>query len=106
MVMPPAVAMRCPIAVEPVKLTISISGLVVSSAEGSEEVPVMMLMTPGGKPTSCIISTNSITASGSCGAGLITTVHPTASAGAILPATLTTGKLYGEMHATTPTGWR
>ena len=45
-------------------------------------------------------------ASGSCGAGFITTVHPTASAGAILPAMLVSGKLYGEMHATAPTGWR
>ena len=29
-----------------------------------------------------------------------------ASAGPILPAMFTIGKLYGVMHATTPTGWR
>src|SRR5438270_13129453 len=46
------------------------------------------------------------TARGSCGAGLTTTVLPIASAGPILPAMLTIGKLYGVMHATTPTGWR
>ena len=47
-----------------------------------------------------------MTASGSCGAGLITTVLPVASAGATLPAIDVIGKLYGVMHATTPTGWR
>ena len=41
-----------------------------------------------------------MTASGSCGAGFTTTVLPIASAGPILPAMLTIGKLYGVMHAT------
>ncbi len=50
--------------------------------------------------------TSSITASGSCGAGRTITVLPIASAGPILPAMLTIGKLYGVMHATTPTGAR
>ena len=45
-------------------------------------------------------------ASGSCGAGLTTTVLPAASAGATLPAMLTMGKLYEVMQATTPSGWR
>ena len=45
-------------------------------------------------------------ASGSCGAGLTTTVLPAASAGATLPAMLTMGKLYEVMQATTPRGWR
>ena len=47
-----------------------------------------------------------MTASGSWGAGFTTTVLPIASAGPILPAMLTIGKLYGVMHATTPTGCR
>ena len=59
---------------------------------------VTTLTTPGGKPTSCMISASSRMASGSCGAGFITTVQPAASAGAILPAMLTSGKLYGVMH--------
>ena len=45
-----------------------------------------------------------MTASGSCDAGRTTTVLPIASAGPILPAMFTIGKLYGVMHATTPTG--
>ncbi len=45
-------------------------------------------------------------ASGSCGAGLTTTVLPMASAGPTLPAVLVSGKLYDVMAATTPTGAR
>jgi len=47
-----------------------------------------------------------MTPRGSCGAGFTITVLPIASAGPTLPAMLTIGKLYGVMHATTPTGWR
>ena len=68
--------------------------------------PVTTLTTPGGKPTSCMIRTSSITASGFCDAGRTTTVLPIASAGPSLPAMLTTGKLYGVIAATAPTGWR
>ena len=49
---------------------------------------------------------SSATPSGSTGAGFTTTVLPQASAGPILPAQLVIGKLYGVMHATTPTGSR
>ena len=45
-----------------------------------------------------------MTASGFCDAGRTTTVLPIASAGPSLPAMFTIGKLYGVMHATTPTG--
>src|SRR5213080_2518648 len=98
--------MRCPTAVLPVKLIMSTSGDSTSAAPTSALDPVTTLTTPGGKPTSSRTRTNSITANGSCGAGLITTVFPVASAGAILPAMLAIGKLYGVMHATTPTGGR
>ena len=104
MVAAPASMMRAPTLVEPVNDTMSTSRLVVRAAAGSGLDEVMMLMTPGGKPASCMISANSMTARGSCGAGFMTTVQPTARAGAILPAMFTTGKLYGEMQATTPTG--
>src|SRR3954452_23008534 len=98
--------MRWPIAVEPVNDTMSMSDDAVSAAAGAASAPVITLTTPGGNPTSCMISARTRIASGSCGAGLTTTVQPTASAGAILPATLVSGKLYGEMHATAPTGSR
>ena len=57
-------------------------------------------------PTASQIRANSMIASGSWGGGFITTVLPVASAGPTLPAMLVSGKLYGAMHATTPTGWR
>ena len=47
-----------------------------------------------------------MTARGSCGAGLTTTVLPMASAGPILPDMFTIGKLYDVMQLTTPTGAR
>src|SRR5580704_14263537 len=98
--------MRVPTAVDPVKLTQSTSGDSVNTAAGSGLELVTMLTTPGGKPTSSKMRANSINMSGSWGAGFMTTVLPAASAGATLPAMLTSGKLYDAMHATTPTGWR
>jgi len=85
--------MRAPTAVEPVKLTQSTSGDSVRTAAGSAFELVTMFTTPGGKPTSSQIRASSISMSGSWGAGFITTVLPAASAGATLPAMLTSGKL-------------
>ena len=92
--------------VEPVKLTQSTSSESTKAAEEAGPFPLTRLTTPGGKPTSLRMRTSSTMASGSCGAGLTTTVLPAASAGATLPAMLTMGKLYEVMQATTPRGWR
>ena len=99
-------AMVTPTWVEPVKLTQSTSSASTSAAEEAGALPLTRLTTPGGKPTSLRMRTSSTMASGSCGAGLTTTVLPAASAGATLPAMFTIGKLYEVMHATTPSGWR
>src|SRR5881397_2934188 len=102
----PAVsAMRCPTGVLPVNDTMSMSAST-SACPASAPEPVTTLNTPGGSPASSTASANRSTASGSCGAGFTTTVLPMASAGATLPAMLVSGKLYGVMHATTPTGCR
>ena len=98
--------MACPTGVEPVKLTMSTCGDATSAWPASGREPVTTLTTPAGNPASWSTSPNTVTASGSCGAGFTTTVLPMASAGPILPAMFTIGKLYGVMHATTPTGWR
>ena len=91
---PPATApIAWPTPVEPVKLTMSVWGLATIASPTSGPEPVTMLTTPGGKPTPSRISTSRMTASGSCGAGLTTTVLPMASAGPTLPAQLTAGKL-------------
>ena len=106
MVKPPASKIAEPTAVEPVKLIMSTCGDVTRASPTSGFEPTMQLTTPGGKPTSSTMRISSMIASGSWGAGFITTVFPVASAGPILPAMFTNGKLYGEMQATTPTGWR
>ena len=98
--------MRTPTWVEPVKLIMSTSGDSTRAAAGAASAEITRLTTPGGNPTSSRMRTSSTTASGSWGAGFTTTVLPMASAGATLPAMLTSGKLYEVMQATTPTGWR
>jgi hypothetical protein len=98
--------MRRPTPVEPVKLIMSTCGDDTSASDAAMSVPQVTLMTPGGNPASFMISTSLMTASGSCGAGFTTTVLPMASAGPILPAMFTTGKLYDVMQLTTPTGAR
>ena len=97
---------RWPTTVEPVKLTMSTCGEATRASPTSAPAPVTMLTTPGGKPASTTASANRSTARGSWGAGLTTTVLPMARAGPTLPAMLTSGKLYGVMAATTPTGRR
>ena len=63
-----------------------------------------MLSTPGGTPASAARATSASEVSGVSSAGLQTTVHPAASAGAILRAIIAAGKFHGVMAATTPTG--
>src|SRR3954471_2431181 len=98
--------MAWPTVVDPVKLTMSTPGCPTRAAPTCGPDPVTRLTTPGGKPTSSRTAASSITHRGSCGGGFMTTVHPTARAGAILPTMFTVGKLYGAMQATTPTGTR
>ena len=105
-VLPPASKMRAPTAVEPVNEIMSAFFELTSASPSSGEEPVTTFTTPGGKPTCRHISANSMMASGSWGAGFITIVFPVARAGPTLPAMFTSGKLYGEMQATTPTGCR
>ena len=90
----------------PVKLIMSTLRESTSAEPTSGFEPVTMLTTPGGNPTASQIFASSMIDRGSCGGGFITIVLPVASAGPTLPAMLVSGKLYGAMHATTPTGWR
>ena len=93
MVGAPAAAIRTPTAVDPVNDTMSMSGDEVSTDAGSGPWALTRLTTPGGNPTSSSTRASSTMASGSWGAGLMTTVFPMASAGATLPAMLVRGKL-------------
>ena len=104
--MPDADAMiRRPVAVEPVKVTMSTIGLEVSSSPTSPW-PVITLKTPGGMPASAATSAIIMASSGVQGCGFRTTVQPAASAGAVFTTLSMNGKLKGVMAATTPMGSR
>ena len=76
---------RRPTAVEPVKLTISTSGLVVSTSPIVLSAAVTTLTTPAGMSVcSAIKRPRARPVHGVSGAGFRTTVQPAASAGAIL----------------------
>ncbi len=76
------------------------SGPVTSAAR----VVGITLRTPAGSPASASSSANRSVVSGVRSAGLITTVQPAASAGAILRVAIASGKFQGVMRSTGPTG--
>ncbi len=74
-------------------------------AETAREAEVVMtLTTPAGRPASSSSCTNSSVVSGVSSAGLMTTVQPAASAGAILRVAIARGKFHGVMRKHGPTG--
>ncbi|MCY1432985.1 hypothetical protein D9M71_490030 [compost metagenome] len=93
---------RRPVAVEPVKVTLSMSGWEVIQGPKSSP-PDTTLTTPGG--SSSLISSPSLSeVSGVKGDGLSTTVLPATSAGASFQTASRTGKFHGTMAPTTPIG--
>src|SRR3989449_1581796 len=96
-----------PTSVEPVKPIFRMSGWVSSSAPTRpERLVVSTLNTPAGSPASSATFAIASAVSGVADAGLRTTVHPAARAGAILRVTIVAGKFHGVTAATGPTGWR
>ncbi len=93
-----------PVAVEPVKVILSISGCSVISGP-SVSSPVMMFTVPAGT-TSLISSATRSVVSGVKGDGLSTMVQPATSAGTIFWIAIMIGKFHGTMPPTTPTGTR
>ena len=77
---------RLPARVEPVKLTMSVSGCETSASPTTVPGPVTRLNTPAGRPTASQISASTKALSGTTSLGLSATVHPAASAGATLLA--------------------
>ena len=96
---------RRPVAVEPVNVTMSTIGLLVSSSPTSPW-PVITLNTPGGMPASSATWAMKNASSGVHGCGFSTTVQPAASAGADFTTLSMNGKLNGVIAATTPIGSR
>jgi hypothetical protein len=80
-----AAMMARPVGVDPVNVTMSTSGLVVSTAPTSGSDELRTLTTPAGMSVwLAMISPSASVTSGVSGAPLSTTVHPAASAGASL----------------------
>jgi hypothetical protein len=98
-----AAMIRLPASVEPVKATLSTPGWATRWAPASRS-PGTTLTTPAGTPAAASASAKTKFDSGASGAGLSTTVHPAASAGAVFQAASVTGAFHGTMAATTPTG--
>ena len=100
----PAVAVRIsrPTSVEPVKATLCTPGWRTTAAPAAPS-PVTTFSTPGGSPASWAASANSSAVRGVYSAGLRTTVHPAANAGATFHASMSRGKFQGMTWPATPT---
>ncbi len=103
----PAVASRIlrPTSVEPVKAILSMPGWRTIASPVAPS-PVTMLTTPFGSPAISQISANSSADSGVNSAGFRMTVLPSAIAGAIFHASISSGKFHGMIWPQTPTAMR
>ena len=95
---------RRPTSVEPVKVSLRTSGLLVSSLPVSPEGPVMTLQTPGGMPARSASTARASALKGVCEAGRMTPVQPAAQPGPVLRVIIAAGKFQGVMAAKTPIG--
>src|SRR5688572_19100017 len=94
-----------PTSVLPVKVSLRTRASAKNASEtaaGSEVVSTWK--TSAGPPAWTHKSTRRIAVSGDCSAGLSTTEHPAASAGATLRVTMAAGKFHGVTAYTGPTG--
>ena len=93
-----------PTSVEPVNDSLRTASLAVSSPPTVRASPVTTLNTPAGMPARSASSARASAEYGVKLAGLTTTVHPAASAGAHLRVIMAFGKFQGVIAAHTPTG--
>jgi hypothetical protein len=93
-----------PTCVEPVKLSLRTSGLLVSSPPICFESPVTTESTPAGTPARSASTAIASAEYGVSSAGLTTIVQPAASAGPTLRVIMAAGKFHGVMAAVTPIG--
>ena len=93
-----------PTCVDPVNDNLRTVGLLVISAPISRVTPATILITPAGTPARAASSVNANADRGVSLAGLQTTVHPDARAGATLRISIAFGQFHGLIQATTPTG--
>src|SRR5690606_18404152 len=94
-----------PTAVEPVKVTLRTSGLlVISTPTAGASVAATTLKIPAGSPACNASSAIASADSGASAAGCSTAAQPAARAGPTLRAIMALGKFHGVIAATTPTG--
>src|SRR5690606_2584508 len=94
-----------PTSVDPVKESLRSRGSAMIGADTFEDVEVCAtLTTPAGSPAFSNSDTMKSVVRGVSAGGLITTVHPAASAGAILRVAIANGKFRGVMKNDGPTG--
>ena len=81
-------------------------GCLTSASPASSPMPLTRLNTPVGSPASAKIPAHSDAESGVNSAGLSTTVHPDASAGASFQDSSMNGVFHGVISPATPLGLR
>src|SRR5262245_23664386 len=99
-------AIAQPTAAEPVNVIYATSSWVASASPTTEPEPVTTFSHPAGTPSPFSNSASSSDDTGVCDAGFSTTGQPAAIAGASLCTTRLSGKLNGEIAASTPMGTR
>ena len=97
-------SMRLAVAVEPVKTTPATRGSEVMAVPTVDPVPGRNWSAVRGMPASCMSSTARWAMRGVASAGLARTALPAASAPAIWPVKMASGKFQGEMQAMVPRG--
>ena len=95
-----------PVADSPTNPIALISGCSVSARPADSPRPCTVFNTPGGRPASSAISDSNAAVHGDHSAGLCTTVHPAASAGAIFQVESMNGVFHGVITPTGPSGDR
>ena len=103
---PALAAMARPVAVPPVKPTMSMPGWLTSASPVTLPRPLTRLTTPGGRPASCITSIMRRTDNGVYSDGFSTQVLPKGMQVATRMEDSASGAFHGEMTAATPFGSR
>ena len=94
-----------PTSVEPVNESLRSRGSAMIGADSALDFDVCTtLTTPSGRPACSSSDTKKIVVSGVSAGGLMTTVQPAASAGAILRVAIAKGKFHGVTKNDGPTG--
>ncbi len=95
-----------PVALSPTNAIALMSGCSVRALPAVSPSPLTTLRTPGGRPASSASCASRAPDSGAHSAGLWTTVHPAAKAGAIFQVESMNGVFQGVITATGPMGLR